>query len=45
MNINIPQPLTCKDCGIKSLQVSKNKLYKVNLCVPCFVERQIQNKG
>jgi len=43
--INIPQPLTCVDCGTKSLQVSKNKKFKVNLCVPCFIDRQIKNKG
>lgn len=39
---NTPQALVCVDCKIKSLQVSKNKKFKVNLCVPCFIDRMIQ---
>jgi hypothetical protein len=43
-NLN-PHPLTCKDCGKKSLEVNKVKKYNVNLCVPCFIQRSIQNSG
>lgn len=39
---NAPQALVCVDCKTKSVQVSKNKKFKVNLCVPCFIDRMIQ---
>jgi hypothetical protein len=39
---NTPQALTCVDCKTKSVQVSKNKKFNVNLCVPCFVGRMLQ---
>jgi hypothetical protein len=38
-------PLICKDCGLRSLAVRKSSQYNVNLCVPCLIERKIQNKG
>jgi len=42
---NSINPLVCKDCGLRSLAVRKSSEYKVNLCVPCLIERKIQNKG
>jgi len=38
-----PNKIKCFDCGDFSIYVRKNSFYKVNLCVDCFLQRQIKN--
>jgi len=40
-----PPKLKCTDCKLFSVYVKFNNVHKTNLCVDCFVERQIKNMG
>ena len=37
-----PSKLKCVDCGEYSIYVKQNSFHKVNLCVDCFLQRQIK---
>jgi hypothetical protein len=38
-----PKKLKCLDCSEFSINVRFNKTHKINLCVDCFISRQIKS--
>lgn len=40
-----PKRLKCADCSEFSNEVAFNRTHQVNLCVDCFIIRQIKSVG